>query len=134
MRRLAAKRSIFHFIKKGNIETFPCFTIFFEDIQKAYRSCGWKVKFFKMTGVSDKEGEGNFYSDNNLKMKEWGGTIDSTGYHAKKHGSSKSQFFNSPVVPITVSIIDFVFRFKTDPQNNLAPVTRSGIVPFLPFI
>ena len=45
-----------------------------------------------MTGVSDKEGEGNFYSDNNLKMKEWGGTIYSTGYHAQKHGSSKSQF------------------------------------------
>ena len=45
------------------------------EIEAAYNKCGWRVKFFTSTGVSDKNGEGTFFTDEAFSHNEWGGGI-----------------------------------------------------------
>ena len=45
------------------------------EIEKAYKRCGWKVKFFVETGVSDRNGVSHFFSDNDKANFEWGGGL-----------------------------------------------------------
>ena len=45
------------------------------DIENAYAYCGWKVKMFTETAVSDHYGSSEFFSDNDFKHLEWGGSI-----------------------------------------------------------
>lgn len=44
-------------------------------IEEAYRKCGWQVKFFTNTGVSDHVGKSDFYTDKAMGQFEWGGGI-----------------------------------------------------------
>ena len=48
---------------------------FFSDIQRSYQACGWRAHFLTQTGVSNHSGEGTFYSDGAMQMKEWGGGV-----------------------------------------------------------
>ena len=41
----------------------------------AYEKCNWKVKVLTQTAVSNYEGSGEFFSDNDLANLEVGGTI-----------------------------------------------------------
>ena len=41
----------------------------------AYEKCNWKVKILTQTAVSNHEGSGEFFSDNDLANLEVGGTI-----------------------------------------------------------
>ena len=45
------------------------------EIEEAYGKCGWSVKFFTKTGVSDHEGKSEFYTDKAMGQFEWGGGI-----------------------------------------------------------
>ena len=47
----------------------------FSDIQRSYQACGWRAHFLTQTGVSNHSGEGTFYSDGAMQMKEWGGGV-----------------------------------------------------------
>ena len=42
-------------------------------LENSYNKCGWFVKFFTESAVSDHEGEGNFFTDNS--KWEWGGGV-----------------------------------------------------------
>jgi len=56
-------------------EPNPHHTKTLKGIEEAYRKCGWNVKFMTETGVSNKNGHSNFYSDGAMAYKEWGGGI-----------------------------------------------------------
>ena len=47
----------------------------FQGMEQSYRSCGWRVKIYTETAVSDHYGVTEFYSDNDFKHNEWGGSI-----------------------------------------------------------
>ena len=49
--------------------------VHFSDIQRSYQACGWRAHFLTQTGVSNHSGEGTFYSDGAMQMKEWGGGV-----------------------------------------------------------
>ena len=44
-------------------------------LKNAYLKCGWKIKIFTKTAVSDKNGITTFYSDENEKYNFWGSSI-----------------------------------------------------------
>ena len=44
-------------------------------MEKAYTECGWRIKMFTDTAVSDRYGTTEFFSDNDFKHLEWGGSI-----------------------------------------------------------
>ena len=45
------------------------------DLEESYNSCDWRVKIFTETAVSDHYGTTEFFSDNDFKHLEWGGSI-----------------------------------------------------------
>ena len=55
-----------------------------EATEKHYTDCGYTVKIFRETAVSDKDGVATFYTDKDLKHLEWGGTIEKGSKNAKK--------------------------------------------------
>lgn len=44
-------------------------------MEESYRSCGWRMKIYKETAVSDHYGVTEYFSDNDFKHYEWGGSI-----------------------------------------------------------
>jgi len=56
-------------------EPNPHHTKILTDIQRSYQACGWRAHFLTQTGVSNHSGEGTFYSDGAMQMKEWGGGV-----------------------------------------------------------
>ncbi len=44
-------------------------------IEAAHKLCGWRTFFYTEVAASQDYGPINFVSDNDLKMKEWGGGI-----------------------------------------------------------
>ena len=48
---------------------------YLERVESSYNKCGWRVKFFTETAVSDTNGGSHFYSDNDKQNLEWGGGI-----------------------------------------------------------
>ena len=46
-----------------------------KSLEKSYKKCGWFVRFFTESAVSDREGVGQFYTDEDQKALEWGGGI-----------------------------------------------------------
>ena len=45
------------------------------DLEESYNSCDWRLKIFTETAVSDHHGTTEFFSDNDFKHLEWGGSI-----------------------------------------------------------
>ena len=53
-------------------------------IEAAYAKCGWNAKFFKETGVSNKDGKGTFFTDEAKAHNEWGGGIVRSNKNVKR--------------------------------------------------
>ena len=56
-------------------EPNPHHTEYLKEVESSYKKCGWRVKFFTETAVSDHNGVTQFYTDEALKNLEWGGGI-----------------------------------------------------------
>ena len=56
-------------------EPNPAHTKYLEEVETSYNKCGYKIKFFTETAASHRNGEATFYSDENFKKLEWGGSI-----------------------------------------------------------
>jgi hypothetical protein len=56
-------------------EPNPRHTSSLKEIEAAHKLCGWSTFFYTEVAASQDYGPINFVSDNNLKMKEWGGGI-----------------------------------------------------------
>ena len=60
-----ARSRLFKTAKQSNIKS----------LQYAYEKCGWKVTFHTTTAVAHSEGAVTFFTDENEKYFEWGGSI-----------------------------------------------------------
>ena len=56
-------------------EPNPRHTKYLKEIEASYNKCGWKVKFFTETAVSNYDGTTKFYSDADNKHLQWGSGI-----------------------------------------------------------
>ena len=56
-------------------EPNPHHTKYLKEVESSYNKCGWRVKFFTETAVSDQNGVTQFYTDEAIKNLEWGGGI-----------------------------------------------------------
>ena len=50
-------------------------TKYLKEVESSYNKCGWNVKFFTQSAVSDHNGMTQFYSDDDVNNLEWGGGI-----------------------------------------------------------
>ena len=50
-------------------------TEYLKQVESSYNKCGWNVKFFTQSAVSDHNGMTQFYSDDDVNNLEWGGGI-----------------------------------------------------------
>ena len=60
-----------------------------KDLQTAYKSCGWKVKFYTETAASHSYGQATFYSDGEYHKHEWGASIVQSKVATKPIGVAK---------------------------------------------
>jgi len=44
-------------------------------LERAYRACGYPVKYFTETAAAERNGRANFFSDLVFEANEWGGSI-----------------------------------------------------------
>ena len=56
-------------------EPNPHHTTVLKSLQYAYENCGWKTTFHTTTAVAHSDGAVTFYTDENEKYFEWGGSI-----------------------------------------------------------
>jgi len=56
-------------------EPNPHHTTVLNSLQKAYDKCGWKVMFYTETAVAHSSGQVMYFTDQNEKYFEWGGSI-----------------------------------------------------------
>ena len=64
-----------HKVFKSISETLQFNFFTFQGMERSYRSCGWRVKIYTETAVSDHYGVTEFFSDNDFEHNEWGGSI-----------------------------------------------------------
>ena len=56
-------------------EPNPHHTEYLKQVESSYKKCGWNVRFFTQSAVSDHNGITQFYSDEAYDYLEWGGGI-----------------------------------------------------------
>ena len=56
-------------------EPNPHHTEYLKHVESSYNKCGWNVRFFTQSAVSDHNGMTQFYSDEAYDYLEWGGGI-----------------------------------------------------------
>ena len=66
-------------------------------IEAAYAKCGWNAKFFKETGVSNKDGKGTFFTDEAKAHNEWGGGIVRSNKNVKRTVKGRKKIQEHPV-------------------------------------
>ena len=59
------------------------------EIEAAYAKCGWTVKFFTETAVSNYDGEANFFTDDEDAKEEWGAGIVGSNKNLKQGVKNK---------------------------------------------
>jgi len=98
-------------------EPNPHHTQILSAIEKSYQSCGWKAWLLTETGVSNRSGYADFYSDGAMAMKEWGGGILSPDVNAIALEAQKSA---KPIRLVRLS----QFLLQTVGRRKLPPATK----------
>lgn len=118
-------------------EPNPHHTQYLKEVESSYNKCGWRVKFFTETAVSDRNGATRFYTDEDTHNMEWGGGIlspDVNNIAVDNSGDTKNQEFKNVSL---VRLSDFlknvvgkrkvpVVRFETHPPNVVMKMDIEG--------
>jgi len=96
-------------------EPNPHHTEVLSGIEKSYHSCGWRAWMMTETGVSNRSGYAQFYSDGAMAHKEWGGGILSPDVNNIALESQKSA---KPIKLVRLSqfLLETVGRRKLPPS------------------